>query len=74
MKLTRKQFDILETFATTKETLTQRKLEEITGYSLGTINRVMKELVEFGYVEDGGITNSGVNALEPYRAKRAMRL
>lgn len=72
MKLTRKQFDILETFATTKETLTQRKLEEITGYSLGTINRVMKELVEFGYVEDGGITNSGVNALEPYRAKRAI--
>lgn len=72
MEFTRKQFDILETFATTKETLTQRKLEEITGYSLGTINRVMKELVEFGYVQDGGITNSGVNALEPYRAKRAI--
>lgn len=72
MDLTRKQFDILETFATTKETLTQRKLEEITGYSLGTINRVMKELVELGYVANGEITNSGINALEPYRAKKAI--
>ena len=72
MELNRKQFDILEALAMTKETLTQRKLEQTTGHSLGTINRVMKELVEAGYVEDGKITNSGVNALEPYRAKRAI--
>ena len=72
MKLTRKQFDILETYATNKESLTQRQLEEITGHSLGTVNRVLKELTELGYVEDGRITNSGVNALEPYRAKRVI--
>ena len=72
MKLTRKQFDVLEVLATTKETLTQRKLEQITGHSLGTINRVIKELTESGYIEDGKITNTGVNALEPYRAKRAI--
>ena len=72
MELTRKQFDILEAFATSETTLTQRKLEERTGHSLGTVNRVLKELTEAGYVAAGSITNDGVNALEPYRAKRAI--
>lgn len=72
MELTRKQFDVLDVLATNKEQLTQRELEIITGHSLGTVNRVLKELTEAGYVADGLITNDGVNALEPYRAKRAI--
>lgn len=72
MTLTRKQFDVLEVLTTTSESLTQRLMEEKTGHSLGTVNRVMKELTEAGYVADGAITNDGVNALEPYRAKRAI--
>ena len=72
MELTRKQFDILEALVTNKESLTQRQLEDLTGYSLGTVNRTMRELAEFGYARDGKITNSGVDALEPYRAKRAV--
>lgn len=72
MELTRKQFDVLEVLATTSTSLTQRELESRTGHSLGTVNRVLKELTEAGYVADGAITNDGVNALEPYRAKRAI--
>ena len=72
MNLTRKQFDILEALATPKESLTQRELEKGTGHSLETVNRVLKELSELGYVENTAITNSGVEALEPYRAKRAI--
>lgn len=72
MDLTRKQFDLLEVLASYGESLTQRQLEEKTGHSLGTVNRVLKELSELGYVENSNITNSGVNALEPYRAKRAI--
>lgn len=72
MELTRKQFDVLSTLATTKEKLSQRQLEEITGYSLGTINKVMKELSDAGFVANREITNSGIDALEPYRAKRAI--
>lgn len=72
MALTRKQFDILETLATAKENLTQRELEKVTGHSLGTINKTIKELTELGFVVDGAITNNGVNALEPYRVKRAV--
>lgn len=72
MELTRKQFDILETMATAMSSLTQRELESITKYSLGTVNRVLKELTEAGFVADGAITNSGLAALEPYRARRAV--
>ncbi len=72
MELTRKQFDILVCFAEASEPLTQRELEKATGYSLGTINRTVKELVQAGYCEDGCITDKGFSALEPYRAKRAV--
>lgn len=72
MELSRKQFDILSTLATTKEKLSQRQLSEKCGVSLGTINKVMLELVNAGYVADGEITYSGFDALEPYRAKRAI--
>ena len=72
MELTRRQFDILEALATNKTVLSQRDLEKVTGHSLGSINKTVKELTDLGYMEDGVITNSGINALEPYRAKRAI--
>ena len=72
MKLTRKQFDILVALAEAGATLKQRELEKATGYSLGTINRTIKELIEAGLVSDGTITGDGLAALEPYRAKRAI--
>ena len=70
--LTRKQFDILETIVTHKTTLSQRQIEELTGISLGSVNRTMKELTDLGFISEGTITTDGVNALEPYRAKRAV--
>lgn len=72
MNLTRKQFDVLQIMASDPKSLTQRDLEKQTGHSLGTINRVMKELTEAGFVVDGAITHAGLNALEPYRVKRAI--
>ena len=72
MELTRKQFDILVALASSKTSLTQREIEKITKYSLGTINKTMKELVELGYVAEGTITGNGITALEPYRARRAI--
>lgn len=72
MNLTRKQFDVLEALASSNTALTQRDLEKATGYSLGTINRTMKELVQFGFAENSLITNAGIDALEPYRVKRAI--
>ena len=72
MELPRRHFDILEALATNKTVLSQRDLEKVTGHSLGSINKTVKELTDLGYMEEGVITNSGINALEPYRAKRAI--
>lgn len=72
MVLTRKQFDILESLAESNEALSQRQLELITGYSLGTVNKTVKELSELEMIADGAITVKGFDALEPYKAKRAV--
>ena len=72
MALTRKQFDILEAVVTSDTTLSQRDLEKRTGYSLGTVNKTIKELTDLGFIGNGAITNAGMDALEPYRAKRAI--
>ena len=72
MLLTRKQFDVLETLATAEKQLSQRNLEKLTGYSLGTVNKTVKELISLGLMTNGSITNNGMNALEPYRVKRAI--
>ena len=72
MSLTEKQFDVLSAIATEKELLTQRDLTRITGCSLGTVNKSIKELTDAGLLEDGAITETGIAALEPYRVKRAI--
>lgn len=71
-ELSRKEFVILEALVEAKEFLSQRKLKEVTPYSLSTINRKLKDLTEKGYVEEGEITATGISALEPYRVKRAV--
>ena len=73
MSLSKKQFDILEAYATNSH-LTQRGLAEITNQSVGNVNRLVKELADTGLVEDGKITADGLAALEPYRVKRAVIL
>ena len=70
--LTRKQFDVMTILEDVKEKISQRELSEKTGYGLGTINKVLKELSEVGYIEDGMVTEDGFTALEPYRVKRAV--
>ena len=71
MALTRKQFDILDTVIKAPK-VTQRELQEITGYSLGTINKTVKELLSLDYIQDGEITQNGLDAMEQYRVKRAV--
>lgn len=70
MTLSRKQFDILE--ALSSRNLALRELETITHYSLDTVNRILKELSDLCFVDNGSITNEGLCALEPYRAKKAI--
>ena len=72
MSLTRKQFDLLEAFAQANAPLTQRDLLSKVKYSLGTVNKTMKELTSLGYCDEKGITSKGYEALEPYEVKRAV--
>ena len=72
MELSRRNFEILKAAAAAQTPLTQRDLEKRTGSSLGTINRSVKELTELGLLKNGAITENGLSALEPYRAKRAI--
>lgn len=71
-KLTEKQFEILKIFAESQEKTTQREIGIITGYSLGTVNKTLKELTDLNLIQNGEITKAGQNALEPYRVKRAV--
>lgn len=70
--ISKKQFDILKKLVDLDDKLSQRKLEKELPYSLGTINKTLKELSDLGLVRDGYITASGKKALEPYRVKRAV--
>jgi CTP:phosphocholine cytidylyltransferase-like protein len=72
MELTRKQFDILTCLERAKGAYTQRQISEETGMALGTVNRAMSELAKLGLTEGNTITAAGLEALEPYRVKRAV--
>lgn len=70
--LSRKEFDILTAMERSSQELTQRQLAGITGMSLGSVNRTVSTLMEHGYVANGALTAAGLEALEPYRVKRAV--
>lgn len=70
----KKAFDILVSLTRSEEALTQRELAEETKLSLGTVNKTVKALTEAGLMADGRITPKGLDALEPYRVKRAIFL
>ena len=72
MSLTRKQFEILEAMITTPGKMTQRGLADAASCSLGTVNKVLKELSEAGFIESGAVTPAGQATMEPYRVKRAV--
>ena len=57
----------------------QREIAEKTGLSLGTVNKTLAELASLGLVgadlrKETQLTRAGLEALEPYRVKRAVVL
>lgn len=72
MSLTKKQFDILVALEAGGAPMSQREIAAETEISLGSVNKIHSELTAVGYVKDGKITEAGLEALEPYRVKRAI--
>lgn len=75
MELSRKQFDVLTYLeAISDAEVTQRDIAKAVGSSLGTVNKTLDQLREAGWIENNCITDKGLQALEPYRVKRAILL
>ncbi len=72
--LSRKQFDILAFLDQKQGELPQRRIAESTGMSVGSVNRILTQLREVGYLDQAFLTPDGRAALEPYRVKRAVFL
>ena len=72
--LSRTQFDVLTLLEREKNTklLTQRSIARMTGLSVGTVNKTLVYLNENSLIDSNNLTGSGLNALEPYRVKRAV--
>lgn len=69
--LTKKQFDVIE-YLMENTGDSQRKIAEGIGMSVGNVNKTLKELTELGLLAEGRLTAAAQDAMEPYRAKRAI--
>lgn len=68
-----KEFKILTALeAAGEKSMTQREIASTCDLSVGTVNKVVSDLIDQGFIDDGVITSTGLDALEPYRVKRAV--
>ena len=71
--LTEKQFDVLSLMAEHVDSpISQRKISKLTGYSLGTINSIITELEENGFITQKKIQQKALQELEAYRVNRVV--
>ena len=70
--ITKREFDPLVLLTETKEVVSQRDMAERLKISAEAVNKTVKELTEKNYCKNGQITQAGLDALEPYRVKRAV--
>jgi DNA-binding Lrp family transcriptional regulator len=71
MNIDKKQFDVLKLLENQKA---QRKIAEETKYSLGTVNKILKELSILNLITDSVMNENGRKILEQYRVRRAVFL
>ena len=75
VKLTYNEFLVLTTIEKEKDKLSQRRLSELTKLSLGTINKIVTDLLKNNLItSENVLTENGLKELEPYRVKRAIFL
>jgi hypothetical protein len=73
MSLTRNQFTILSFLEAEKDSLIQNDtITRKTGISIDVVRHTLDELWEIGLLDKYSINSKGIEALEPYRVKRAV--
>lgn len=70
--MTKKQFDVLVALEKERNGLSAQTLAEVTGLSLEETQTLTAELTAQQLVLEGKITNKGLEALAPYKTKRAI--
>lgn len=65
MGISKKEFDLLVALSEKKGTVSQRELSEKTGMSLGSVNRLLKEMNRLGLQQNNVLTEVGLKALNP---------
>lgn len=68
--MTRRQFAIMELMICGESS--QKRLCEKSGMSPAVVRTVIEELSDAGYVFNGTVTSEGMQAMEPYKVKRAV--
>ncbi len=80
MELTRYQFELLTFLERNgKNRYSQRYLSDMLTFSLGNVNKLLKELYEKNFIEldskqELSLTDAGYKALEPYKVRKAIIL
>lgn len=72
--LTKKQFDVLTYIERNAEQISEKNIADKTKLSLEEVKSTIKELTEQNFIANNTITANGLEALEPYRVKRAIFL
>ena len=73
--LKKREFEVLGYIAQSKDKISQRSISKAVGVSLGTANSLVTSLSERGLItEKYEITESGCEALKPYKVKNAVIL
>ena len=71
--LSRNQFQLLLKLKNKTEKTNQRLIAEELGFSLGTVNKLIHETEENGWISsEYEVTEKGLKALEPYRVENAI--
>ena len=71
--LKKNEFDILDFLKRTTTKVTQRSIAQATDLSVGTVNKVLENLEAQELIDNKKtLTDKGIEALEPYRVKRAV--
>ena len=70
--MTKQKFDILVALEKDRLALSAQELAEKTGLSPVEAEQLLAELAAENLVDDGKITDLGIEALEPYKTKRAI--
>ena len=73
--LTIKDFHILRFFCEARGNVNQRLCADATGYSLGTVNSTILDLMQRGYLDKRyNVTEDGFSAMAPYKVHNAIIL